>query len=177
MLMPAELKGCVTWLLYFLNLLWLRYNCQVSSLCDVGGFIQILGRRGLFAPPIREQPRESPSWIGLTLCFLRFKYQWRKANAYLIKPYACSFSINKSHGIQSNAFERSIRTVHTIFLLYRCFFQFSNSFHKNMAWDGCFAVCSYKVRVYFRCDWINYLSNIFHRPLRSHWNCLQVYSF
>ena len=28
MLMSAELNGCVTWFIYFLDLLWVRYNCN-----------------------------------------------------------------------------------------------------------------------------------------------------
>ena len=40
MLMSAELKVCVTWFIYFLDLLWVRYNCFII----VGYVWQILWR-------------------------------------------------------------------------------------------------------------------------------------
>ena len=65
-LMSAELKETVTWFIYFLDLLCIRYNCPKFHHCRIcvtdfmeGGVI--------FAPPIREQPRKSTSWIGLRL--------------------------------------------------------------------------------------------------------------
>ena len=65
MLMPAELKGCVTWFIYFLDLLWVRYNCAKCHHCSI--CVIDFREGGLFAPPppIREQPRKSPSWIRL----------------------------------------------------------------------------------------------------------------
>ena len=33
MLMSAELKGCVTWFICFLDLLWVRYNCAKFHQC------------------------------------------------------------------------------------------------------------------------------------------------
>ena len=35
MLMLAELKGCVTWFIYFLDLVWLRYNCAKFHHCRI----------------------------------------------------------------------------------------------------------------------------------------------
>ena len=35
MLMSAELKGCVTRLIYFLDLLWVRYNCAKFHHCRI----------------------------------------------------------------------------------------------------------------------------------------------
>ena len=35
MLMPAELKGCVMWSIYFLDLLWERYNCAKFHPCRI----------------------------------------------------------------------------------------------------------------------------------------------
>ena len=37
----------------------------MPSFITVGYVWRILGRRGEKRPPIREQPRKSPSWIGL----------------------------------------------------------------------------------------------------------------
>ena len=78
MLMSAKLKECVTWFIYFVDLLQVRYNsakfhhCRicVTDFREVGAF--------LAPPPIREQPRKSPSWIGfrdikeLFISFLMF---------------------------------------------------------------------------------------------------------
>ena len=49
MLMSAELKGCVTWFIYFLDLLWVRYNCAKFHRCRIcvtdfkerGGFLPL----------------------------------------------------------------------------------------------------------------------------------------
>ena len=83
MLMSAELQVCVTWFIYFLNLLCVRYNCQV-----VGYVWQILQKGGLFVPlppAIREQPRKSLSWIGLkkTCNFIRKRLQYCKVYKHL----------------------------------------------------------------------------------------------
>ena len=65
MLMSAKLKGCVTWFIYFLDLLWVRYNCAKFHRCRI--CVTDFREGGLFAPsPIREQPWKSPFWIGLT---------------------------------------------------------------------------------------------------------------
>ena len=34
-LMSAELKGCVTWFIYFLDVLWVRYNCATFHHCRI----------------------------------------------------------------------------------------------------------------------------------------------
>ena len=34
-LMSAELKSCVTWFIYFLDLLWVRYNCAKFHYCRI----------------------------------------------------------------------------------------------------------------------------------------------
>ena len=96
MLISAKLKGCVTWFIYFLDLVWVRYNCAKF----VGYVWQILGRGGLFAPPILEQPRKSPSWIGLScakislLMFLRRIFSnalWGSGRAPLLRFDGISF--------------------------------------------------------------------------------------
>ena len=64
MLMSAELKGCATWFIYFLDLLWVRYNCVKFHHCRI--CVTDFKEGGLFGPyPIHEQPRKSPSWLGL----------------------------------------------------------------------------------------------------------------
>ena len=64
MLMSAELKGCVTWFIYFLDLLLARYICARLHHCRI--CVTDFREGGLFAPPpILEQPRKIPSWIGL----------------------------------------------------------------------------------------------------------------
>ena len=65
-LMSAELKRYVTWFIYFLDLLWGRYNCAKFHHWRI--CVTDFRERGLFAPPpIREQPRKSPTWIGLRI--------------------------------------------------------------------------------------------------------------
>ena len=49
MLMSAELKGCVTWFIYFFDLLWLRYNCAKFHHCRTYVW-QILWKGSLLAP-------------------------------------------------------------------------------------------------------------------------------
>ena len=49
MLMSAELKSCVMWFIYFLDLLQIKYNCAKFRHCRIR--VQILGRGDLFAPP------------------------------------------------------------------------------------------------------------------------------
>ena len=65
MLMPAELKGCVTWFISFLDLLWVRYICAKFHHCRM--CVTDFREGGHFCPnpPICKQPRKSPSWIGL----------------------------------------------------------------------------------------------------------------
>ena len=67
MLMPAELKGCVTWFIYFLDLLWVRYSS--AKFHNIGYVWLILGR-GPFCPP-------SCPWAVLKRPILnRFKLQY-----------------------------------------------------------------------------------------------------
>ena len=49
MLMSAELKGCFTWFIYFLDLPLVRCNCQVLSLQDMGD--RFYGGRAFLPPP------------------------------------------------------------------------------------------------------------------------------
>ena len=35
MLMSSEIKGCITWFIYFLDLLWVRYNCAKFHHCRI----------------------------------------------------------------------------------------------------------------------------------------------
>ena len=71
-LMSAELRVCVTWFIYILGLLLVRYNCV--SFIIVGYGWQILGRWAFLAPPPpnphhREQCQKYPSWIELSSYF------------------------------------------------------------------------------------------------------------
>ena len=64
MLMPAELKECVTWFTLFFYLLKVGYNCAKFHHCMIcmTDFTEV----GLFGcPPICEQPRQCPPWIVL----------------------------------------------------------------------------------------------------------------
>ena len=62
MLMSAELKWCVAWIIYFFDLLWVRYNYAKFYHCR----ICVRDFRGE-GPHIRVQSRKAPSWKGLML--------------------------------------------------------------------------------------------------------------
>ena len=47
-LMPGEINGCVTRFIYFLDVLWVRYNCAKFHHCRIC-VTNYLGR-GIFAP-------------------------------------------------------------------------------------------------------------------------------
>ena len=64
LLMSAELKGCVTWFIHFLNLLYVRYNCAKFDHCRL--YMTDCREEGWVWPPIREQPQKSSSWIKLS---------------------------------------------------------------------------------------------------------------
>ena len=49
MVMSPEIKGCVTWFIYFLDLLWGRYNCAKFHHCTICGTDFREG--GAFLPP------------------------------------------------------------------------------------------------------------------------------
>ena len=72
MLTPAELKVCVTWFIYFLDSPWVRYNS--AKFCHFTICVTDFREGGQkVPPPIHEQPRKSPSWIGLKASFLTIK--------------------------------------------------------------------------------------------------------
>ena len=62
-LMSAELKGCVTWLLLFW--IFFRHGISVPSFLIVGYVRQTLDKMAFLGLPIREQLQKRPSWIGL----------------------------------------------------------------------------------------------------------------
>ena len=61
-LTSAELKGCVTWFISFLDLVYVRYNCAKFLYCKICATDFI--KEGFFRPPIHEQQRNGPSGIG-----------------------------------------------------------------------------------------------------------------
>ena len=78
--MSAKLRGCVTWVTYFLDLLQVRYNCAKFHHCRI--CVNDFSEGGLFAPPIREQYRKCSSWIGLmitcSLHALKSSSKWKE---------------------------------------------------------------------------------------------------
>ena len=78
MLMSTELKGYVTWFIYFLDPLSVRYNFAKFHHCRI--CVTDFTEGVPFCPPappttIPEQPQKSPSWIGLNL-LSRFHKSW-----------------------------------------------------------------------------------------------------
>ena len=70
MVILEEVRVCITWFIYFLDLLWVRYNCAKfhnSRIC-----VTDFRDGGLFVPSIREQPQKCPSWIGLSKVYLQY---------------------------------------------------------------------------------------------------------
>ena len=96
MLMSAEVRDCVTWFIYFLDLLYVRYNCAKFHhwIC-----LTDFRERGLFAPPphlsIREQPRKCPSWIRLRWL------AWLIQNSFMDR-FSYNFVIEKSGILSEN---------------------------------------------------------------------------
>ena len=77
MLLSAELKERVTWVIYFLDLFPVRYNCAKFHHCRICA-TDFRERGPFFALPNCEEPRKSPSWIGLIVVFIVFSYIYRK---------------------------------------------------------------------------------------------------
>ena len=82
MVMSPEIKGCVTWFIYFLDLLWVRYNCAKFHHCRICA--TYFRERGYFCPStppflptIRQQPRKIPSWIGLKSSSKKESKDWK----------------------------------------------------------------------------------------------------
>ena len=86
MLRPAYREGCVTWIIFFSDLLKVRYNCAKSHHCGI--CVTDFREVGLFAP-IREQPQKGPSLIGLTAIVLPWKKTWQ------IFPLLCRYTSSK----------------------------------------------------------------------------------
>ena len=69
--------------------------------------------------------------LTCTFCFLQLRYEYMKVTVFRLRPQACSFAISKSCGIQSNAFDKSMRTVLTRKFSSSDFVQFSISLIKT----------------------------------------------
>ena len=64
MLMSTEIKRCVTWTIYILDLLYVRYNCAKFHNCRI--WVADFREGGLFAPPLHLcAALKSQCWIGL----------------------------------------------------------------------------------------------------------------
>ena len=68
MLMSAVFKGCVTWLIYFLDLIFMCDKFREDGPC--------------WPPLIREQPRKGPSWIGLRNLPLSYTFRTPKITGF-----------------------------------------------------------------------------------------------
>ena len=97
-LMSVEIKGCLTWFNYILDLLYSSYNFAKFHHC----WICITDfKKGAFLPPTREQPRKGPSWIGLMMAFVcwHFLKQLFKSIAFthsnIWKVLRCMFFVHK----------------------------------------------------------------------------------
>ena len=88
MLMPAELKGCVTWFIYFLDPLWVRYNCAKFHHCRICVTDFREGVGAFCGPAIRERPRKSPSRTGLTA--------YHTYICWLLDPFSFGLSFDAS---------------------------------------------------------------------------------
>ena len=84
MWMSAELKGCVAWFIYFLNLLWVRYNCAKFEHCRIcltdfreGAFL-----RG--APPPPPHPWAAPKKLILNRVKRTYETTWKHMKLAMI---------------------------------------------------------------------------------------------
>ena len=85
------------------------------------------------------------TWLKFTDCFWRFRYECKKVRKSTLKPKASILAISKSWGMQSKAFDNSIKNAPTILLLSRFFFWFfiKHGLHCNV-------FCKLKQSSYYR---------------------------
>ena len=90
MLISAELKECVTWFIYFLNVFWPRYNCANFYHCKTC-VTDFRKGEGFFVPLIREQIRKSPFWIELNHKEVQIMHRTSLYIARCVKSLALTF--------------------------------------------------------------------------------------
>ena len=104
MLMSAELRVCVTWFIYFLDLLCVRYNCAKFHHCRI--CVTDFGDVGPH-PPIREQPRKSPSWIRLRKKIVSSAYAvYRNVLSNILRPFIFLLSLVNKNTISKTSINK-----------------------------------------------------------------------
>ena len=85
MLMSAELKGCVTWFIYFLDLPWIRYDCAKFYHCRI--CVTDFRDWGPFCPPpsVSSPEKAHPKWGSM------LKLQIKHTNIYKHYKYISDF--------------------------------------------------------------------------------------
>ena len=128
MLMPAELKGCVTWFMYFLDLLWVRYKCANFHHCRI--CMADFRERGAFLlpPPKPERPRKSPSWIGLIIRFFSFCTVFLLLQCEWIRWFNATLLLN-------NLYISPVRFLQTPYRLHELLLWQYYCFYKNSGYD------------------------------------------
>ena len=102
MLISAELRGCVTWLIHFLDLLWVKYNCAKFHHCS----ICVTDFRP-FCPhsptPICVQPQKCSSWIVLNMSSFRINTYLETLSAEGIQSFSY-LDFNTENRIETKTF-------------------------------------------------------------------------
>ena len=96
-LMSAILWGCVTWFIYFLDIFYVRYNYAKFHHCRI--CVKDFREEGFLPlpPPIREQPRKCPSWIGQIFFRLSSKsvFSTKSSISSLVTNFSCASLVAK----------------------------------------------------------------------------------
>ena len=141
MLMSAELKGCVTWAIYFFS-----HNCAKFHHYKV--CVTDFREREPFWAPIREHFQKRSSWIGLRpneICFHEFSVEifWKLfyLNFLWLNFLSClHYSISQTTN----------RMIGWLLLIGKIVLGFISKSHLNFVWN-----------------WSNYLTSIFSENIRK----------
>ena len=139
MLISAELKGCVTWFIYFLDLPWVRYNCAKFHHCRicVTGF-----REGAFLASHSHlwAARKKSTWIGLSTSsfsgmwkFLNLRF-FPHTNIIFLSFFCASFSafwMSKSLQTHGNTLVRNCQLTRFLVICKNVSMQYVKAFNRS----------------------------------------------
>ena len=128
---------CVTWFIYFFDLLRVRYNCAKFHYCRI--CVKDFREGDFFAPhlpPICEEPLFGPSWIELIIHELSSYYSNINLT-YEVELHnklefldLCMTRINKSK-IETPVYRKATNTNFSYKMVFSCFIELENSVLRN----------------------------------------------